>query len=1048
MNVPGGLSFYLMDRKRIIVLTILLWLILPGIMVKVNAEEKAHYHGNIKYEPWTGADMPKQGGYYYLTEDIVRSETAGSISIPAGTTQHLCLNGHTVTHCKSSDRLYTVKGNFYLEECSLRQGGIAYGGTKPSTCSYGGLINVQRGGDMTMTGGQIYGLSSTHETGAAIYIQGATTTASGTFHLLGGSIHGNTAAICMTRSVSRPATENFSQVYIGGGSIRDNGNAITVTGDVLRITGGQITDNRGDMPAIYVAEQTKISLSGRPYITGNQAGNLYLAGQSIIELEQLEPETRVGVSAEKTCRMVAVSQAEIPLGCFQSDDPQYGIVLREEGLFLGYDHEHPLIGAESVNWHKWTDGEQLPTVSGNYCLEQDVFLTEEAVVENGVALNLCLNGHSIHAPSGKRIMIVAAGAQVQITDCQEDCGSLTGGNSDFGGGFYIARQGRLTLHNGMICNNTAKEGGGIYLQAGVEEQPGGQFQMFGGQICENDATSGGGIYVGAGCTVLLAGGRISENRANRAGGVLVSDRLLVQGSTVVEGNSDNIYLMEQACLSVSELNPDARLFISAQNPDRPITDTAVDGKVAGCFFSDSQYQWIEHKEWIYLNRSRSHTHCNCNGNSEFCGHDQAAWQPWESAGQLPQTTGYYYLVTDVVLADQVGILNGEDVHLCLNGHTVTAAKGERLFQVHTDGKFMITDCVGSGKLTGGNREYGGAVNIMRGAVMALYGGSITDNCAGTDRNGLGGAVYLQGEKDGIAGGVFSMYGGEISGNIGYNGAIYASGGSRVVIRGGSISGNSMGNHGGGIFLASGAKADVENVTIEGNTAKKKGGGIYQSAGAEFTICNSRILRNTSMDTGSALHLGGEFVLDGCYITENTAMDGTAVYVAPATGGMRLMGGDLWIWGNTGTMRGDLYLGKGVIVTGTEDGFGRNTKICVQIYSGFLTDALLAAYHYEGGSRVYTVTYGNRSLTNPEKEPGVEETAPETKPVKQTAPIKQQQKTEETVVTEPAPVMEDGVLPANTLVGELISKSACGMGLVVASIAFTVALLRRRKPKKV
>lgn len=1017
---------------------------MPGITAKVSGEEEAHYHGDIKYEPWTGTDIPKQGGYYYLTEDIVRSDRAGSVTIPAGSAQHLCLNGHTITHSKPSDRLYTVKGDFHLEDCSAQPGGITYGGVSASTCSYGALISVQRGGSMTMIGGQIYGLSSTHETGAAIFVQGATTTARAVFNLLGGSIRDNTAAICMTRSVSRPATENFSQVHIGGGSIHSNGSAITVTGDVLLITGGQITDNKGDMPAVHVAEQAKVSLSGRPYITGNQAGNLYLVGQGIMELGQLEPTAMVGIGAENACRIISTPLVDIPQGYFQSDDPRYEIILREQSLYLGYDHEHPLTGDLAVSWHKWTDGEHLPTVSGNYCLEQDVFLTDIAVVEENVILNLCLNGHSIHAPAGKRIMIVAAGGQVQITDCREDCGSLTGGNSDFGGGFYIARQGSLTLYSGMICNNTASEGGGIYLQAGVEEQPGGRFQMFGGQICGNNATSGGGIYVGAGCAVLLAGGKISENTANRGGGIFVNDRLQVQGSAVVQGNSDNIYLVGQAYLSVSELDPDARLFLSAQNPDRPITDAAVEGKVAGCFFSDSQYCRIEHKERIYLNRYQEHIHCNCNGNSEFCDHDQAVWQPWESIDRLPQTSGYYYLLADVVLTDQAGVPGGQDVYLCLNGHTVTAAKDERLFQVHTGGRLAVTDCAGGGKLSGGSKEYGGAINIMRGAAAVLYGGTITGN-----GGELGGAVYVQGTKADMTGGKFFMYGGQIAQNTAYNGAIYMDGGSSLLIRGGSIADNRAENHGGGVYLASGARADIRNATVKDNEAGKRGGGIYQSAGTEFQVSNCQILDNRSADTGSALYLAGGFRLESCCITGNVAADGTAVYVAPADGAERKMGGDLWIWGNTGTMKADLYLGKGVIITGTEAGFGKNTKIRVQIYSGFLTDVLLSAYDYEGGKRVYTVTYGNRSLTDPEKEPVAEETAPpETKPVKKSATAKQELKQEETAATEPESVIEDDVLPGNAPVGELIRKSACGVVLVVASIVFTVALLRRRKPKKV
>jgi len=50
---------------------------------------------------------------------------------------------------------------------------------------------------------------------------------------------------------------------------------------------------------------------------------------------------------------------------------------------------------------------------------------------------------------------------------------------------------------------------------------------------------------------------------------------------------------------------------------------------------------------------------------------------------------------------------------------------------------------------------------------------------------------------------------------------------------------------------------------------------------------------------------------------------------------------------------------------TAEGFGKNTKIQVQLHSGVLTNTILGQYNYEGGDLVYTITYGDRSLTDPE-----------------------------------------------------------------------------------
>jgi hypothetical protein len=49
------------------------------------------------------------------------------------------------------------------------------------------------------------------------------------------------------------------------------------------------------------------------------------------------------------------------------------------------------------------------------------------------------------------------------------------------------------------------------------------------------------------------------------------------------------------------------------------------------------------------------------------------------------------------------------------------------------------------------------------------------------------------------------------------------------------------------------------------------------------------------------------------------------------------------------------------------GFGKNTNIKIQLHSGVLTNTILGAYNYEGGDLHYTITYGDRSLVDPEYE---------------------------------------------------------------------------------
>ena len=88
-----------------------------------------------------------------------------------------------------------------------------------------------------------------------------------------------------------------------------------------------------------------------------------------------------------------------------------------------------------------------------------------------------------------------------------------------------------------------------------------------------------------------------------------------------------------------------------------------------------------------------------------------------------------------------------------------------------------------------------------------------------------------------------------------------------------------------------------------------------------------------------------------------------------------MSGDMLITDNSG---GDLYLDKTTTLSVSSAGLGKNTKIGVTLDSGLLTQRVFGSYDYEGGNQVYTITYGDRSLTDPEYDPSmvVKQEAPE------------------------------------------------------------------------
>lgn len=105
-----------------------------------------------------------------------------------------------------------------------------------------------------------------------------------------------------------------------------------------------------------------------------------------------------------------------------------------------------------------------------------------------------------------------------------------------------------------------------------------------------------------------------------------------------------------------------------------------------------------------------HLHCICGSTTcSGTGHDATQkWEKWTTDNELPQEDGYYYLTCDVNI-DYWDLYNA-DMHLCLNGHTITC---ERYF-MEVEGEsevdnsnVVITDCENAGTI---KAKDGAAIN--------------------------------------------------------------------------------------------------------------------------------------------------------------------------------------------------------------------------------------------------------------------------------------------------------------------------------------------------
>ena len=217
-------------------------------------------------------------------------------------------------------------------------------------------------------------------------------------------------------------------------------------------------------------------------------------------------------------------------------------------------------------------GGQLPLTDGSYYLETkagesaaNFVITAPIVVTGKVTLDL--NGYALKLEGSGSVIRVENGAILTLVDSkpnavnkfsvaeatglwQQDAagtkvikgGAITGGNSEDGGGVYVAPGGTLLMRGGNIVGCTAREGGGVHVEDG------GRFEMSAGTVTgcvaqsANDDARGGGIC-NFGTTVLSGTAAIRDCRALQseagyvyAGGGIFSVRsLTIRDKVTVSG---------------------------------------------------------------------------------------------------------------------------------------------------------------------------------------------------------------------------------------------------------------------------------------------------------------------------------------------------------------------------------------------------------------------------------------------------------------------------------------------------------------------------------
>ena len=209
---------------------------------------------------------------------------------------------------------------------------------------------------------------------------------------------------------------------------------------------------------------------------------------------------------------------------------------------VGHDDE----GNKKVTFQPW-DGS---STNGTFYLTKDWTLTSTITVPQGNSLTLCLNGHSITLGSQTQSVVdgshdvfsVQRRATFTLCDCKDKNGNYgTIGHynptENQGPGVNVA--GTFNMYGGKIFQNQVKfyDGNPRGYGGGVLVSRTGTFNMFGGEITGNTAKSGGGVYVDG--TFSMSGGTICGNAGERGGGVYVTPYGMfnMSGSAAITGNT-------------------------------------------------------------------------------------------------------------------------------------------------------------------------------------------------------------------------------------------------------------------------------------------------------------------------------------------------------------------------------------------------------------------------------------------------------------------------------------------------------------------------------
>ncbi len=477
--------------------------------------------------------------------------------------------------------------------------------------------------------------------------------------------------------------------------------------------------------------------------------------------------------------------------------------------------------------------------------------------------NLELTGDNTDDKVANQGGIISASGIISLFNCNihDGVSSSTGGN------FHINPSGVLRLFDSTVSGGVAStNGGNIHINNG-------------GFYVENvtviDGKSGNksdNFNISSDKEMKINGLTLINSDAKGGSGMNFSKGTVgIAGNIQIHENGKNNLIMGAEAVFVNEgLDAASKIIVQAGEQDLL---TGANTDLSGCFESydakdyvvayDAQNKKVTF-DCIIVPQTHENDHCACAGLGAIGDHTCATLTGWtEITADVFETAmgtnnasqgvkfindGNYYLTLDYVLPSQLCIMPGQNITICLNGCDLTRT-GTRA--VMCAGTLNITDCKGTGTVSGADTANGGTIKTVSGSVLNLFAGTLTcDSVADA-----GAVVNVTQDKGNIADpsstapSVFNMYGGTIR-----DGVSKASGGNvniwhsaTVNMYGGTVSGGTATVNGGNISVGgSGATLNMYGGTVTGGTAEN-GDGICLNQGFVTVANDANVSGNNGAD---------------------------------------------------------------------------------------------------------------------------------------------------------------------------------------------------------